>query len=164
MAKKQRSFVGHPNLILETLREIADERGWLFGSNPKDFRAISEWDNAHCVFEDKNFRTRFEVQQMPGCCAVLIAHHVMPEPYSVSVFDESLEAIERAAFEAGFGSLMMAQVVGRRGPGVELWANCEAAGWLLSDPFINAKSGNEVVYLTKNLMQEGKREGLEIAL
>jgi hypothetical protein len=32
----------------------------------------------------------------------------------------------------------------------------------MSEPFINAKSGNPVVYLTKNLGQEGKREGLEV--
>jgi len=35
-------------------------------------------------------------------------------------------------------------------------------GWVMSEPFINAKSGNKVVYLTKNLDQKGKVGGLEI--
>lgn len=152
----------HDNIILETLAELAKERKWDFKSKPDHFAGFNEWDDAYCALESEKFFCRFAVQQMPGCCAALILHHVEPDPYTQETFDEALAAIEVATKEAGFGSLMMAQVTRRRGN--EIWSNCVKNGWLMSKPFINAKSGNDVVYLTKDMQQPGKVAGLEILL
>ena len=43
----------------------------------------------------------------------------------------------------------------------EPWHQVLSRGWRRSDPFRNAKSGNLVVYLIKDLEQPAKREGLE---
>ena len=160
-----RRFVGHPNLILETLGELSKENGWKFDSKPKRLFPHSEWDDIFCTLQAKDFGGNFAVQQMPGCCAVLIVHHVNPREHSQEMFDALLQQIEIAAYAAGFGSVMMAQVVnhGLRDWDKEPWALCLKREWLMSDPFVNAKSGNPVVYLTKNMHQPGKRAGLEIA-
>jgi hypothetical protein len=165
MALKAARIARHDNIILETLAEMAKERKWDFKSKPDGFHGGNEWDDAYCALESERFFCRFAVQQMPGCCAALILHHVAPEPYSRKVFDEVLVAIEEATKEAGFGSLQMAQVIGKRGIEDEIWSNCiENGKWLMSKPFVNAKSGNDVVYLTKDMKQPGKVAGLEILL
>ncbi len=157
-----RSFVGHPNLILETLPEICEKLGWKFMSLPKQFRAHNEWDAAFCHIGAKDFRCSFQVQQMPGCCAVLTASYIDPEPREPFFFNKVVEVIREAAYEAGFGSLVLTQVMSYEKLKKHLWGS--VPGFNMSQPFINAKSGNKVVYLTKDLGQIAKRDGLEIQL
>lgn len=153
-----RELVRHDNLILETLPEVCQKKGWKFYSRPKRLRGMNEWDNINCGISTPKFNSTFQLQQMPGCCAVLIASFIDPEPYTPENFDEVLKMIEEANYEAGFGSLLMAQVVTRKA----IWSICLGRGWYKSDEFINAKSGNSVVYLHKNMNQRGKRNGFEI--
>jgi hypothetical protein len=153
----KRQLVGHPNIILTTLAEACVLRNWEFSSDPEEMDDKKEWDNIWCKVWNKEFFGAFQVQQMPGCCAVLIVHHLRTDPDTREIFDTVLKMIEEAAFEAGFGSVMMAQVtfIDRKNQPVfkrEPWAFC-VGRWDMSVPFINAKSGNPVVYLTKNLGQ-----------
>jgi hypothetical protein len=157
-----RSMVGHPNLILETLPEECDKRGWGMESHPKRLWGENEWNNIHVRVEAPKFKASFDVQQMPGCCAVLIASYIDPEPYVKYNFLETIGAITDAAREAGFGSLMLSQVLTKRYLRDQIWEGLLRKDWEMSKPFINAKSGNKVVYLTKNLGQKGKIEGMEI--
>ena len=157
-----RSMVGHPNLILETLPEVCTKLGWELESNPKRLWGQNEWGPIYGRIRAKGFRSTFQLQQMPGCCAVLIACYVDPEPYTKKYFDPLIQAIEDAAKEAGFGSLMLAQVIHKPRVVDHIWSGCLDMGYEMSRPFINAKSGNQVVYLTKNLGQQGKVAGLEI--
>ena len=150
--------IAHPNLILKTLPEVCKQRNWQFASNPKALWGKNEWDTIYCRVQAPKFRSSFELQQMPGCCAVLIACFIKPDPYTRDNFDEVLSAIESASYEAGFGSLLMAQVVYDDA----IWPVCLKRDWIMSDKFVNAKSGNKVVYLTKNLEQKNKRYGLEV--
>ncbi len=160
-----RSMVGHPNLILETLPEMCAVNEWEFYSNPKRLWGENEWNKIFCKVHGKKFNASFEVQQMPGCCAVLIASYIDTNPWTDEAFIKVVGTISNAAYEAGFGSMMLSQVV-LQGHKVKehVWAKLPEMGWVMSEPFINAKSGNKVVYLTKNLDQKGKVGGLEIAV
>jgi len=83
------------------------------------------------------------------------------------LFNHVLELIEQAAHEAGFGSVMMTQVVPAYSKMFwkqEAWIKCLDRKWIASPAFRNAKSGNLVVYLTKDLEQKGKRQGLEFKM
>jgi len=150
--------IAHPNLILETLPQICRLKDWQFTSIPKVLWDKNEWDTIYCEVQAPKFRSSFELQQMPGCCAVLIACFIKPDPYTHDNFDEVLKVIEMASYEAGFGSLLMAQVVYDDA----IWSVCLKRDWIMSDKFVNAKSGNRVVYLTKNLEQKNKRYELEV--
>ena len=158
-----REMVGHPNLILETLPEICTRNGWGFKSNPKKLWGHNEWDSVHCRISAKEFEAVFMLQQMPGCCAVLTASYIDPEPRTPLYFNRVVEAIREAAYEAGFGSLILTQVLSYNRFDKHLWASL-VGPFEISKPFINAKSGNKVVYLTKDLGQKAKRSGLEIQL
>jgi len=159
-----RAMVGHPNLILETLPDVCKARGWKLNSNPKHLWGENEWNKVWCRIQAPKFHSMFELQQMPGCCAVLIASYIDPFPREKNEFNLTIDAIKEAAYEAGFGSLMLSQVLhyDRLHIKKHLWGDLLGWGFKMSEPFINAKSGNEVVYLTKNLEQVGKVRGLEI--
>jgi len=164
MKTEERSLVFHPNYILDALGEMAQENGWKMESQPRRAEFHNEWGQmeVELIFNKKEFAT-FKVQQLPGCCAVLVANHIMPSVFTREAFDDVLTVIETAAFKAGFGSLMMAQVLNKAEDfSREVWSKCiEGGDWITSVPFVNAKSGNKVVYLTKNLGQPGQRSGLE---
>src|SRR5882672_12383856 len=102
-----RSIVGHPNLILETLPEEVAKRGWKMASQPKALWGENEWNKVFCCVAAPKFHASFELQQMPGCCAVLIASYIDPEPRNPRTFDAVISTIKDAAYEAGFGSLML---------------------------------------------------------
>lgn len=144
----------HPNFFLREMNKLSEEQGFRFSSDPKDFNALNEWDRAICEIKDGNKGGVFQVQQMPGCCAVLTVFYVYPRPMVQEQFIATLDKIELAAKKAGFGSLLMAQT-GK----FEDWNWLD--GWEISESFINAKSGNGVMYLTKDLEQPGKVKGLE---
>ncbi len=150
--------VGHPNLILETLPKVCAGLNWEFKSNPKVLWGRNEWEEIFCRVHAPKFHSTFNLQQMPGCCAVLIASFIDPDPRTPENFQEVLDVIEGASYEAGFGSVLMAQVVYEDA----IWPVCLKNKWVMSDKFINAKSGNKVVYLMKDLGQYGKRHGFEV--
>lgn len=135
------------------MNKLADEQGFWFSSDPGFFDGRNEWDRAICEIKDGNKGGVFQVQQMPGCCAVLTVFYVYPRPMVQEQFLVILNKIELAAKKAGFGSLLMAQT-GK----LEDWLWLD---WEISQPFMNAKSGNNVMYLTKDLNQPGKVKGLE---
>ena len=163
---ENQELVAHPNFILKTMRDVSKDEGFKFISHPKDFDCFTEWDDANCGINTKEYEARFHLRQMPGCCAVLIIHYVEVRPYSQEIFDQVLQYIEEGAYRAGFGSVMMAQVV-RADEDMpdcwdfEPWFYCIGRGWEYDAPFLNAKSGNLVVYLTKDLKQPGRMPGLE---
>ena len=158
-----RSMVGHPNLILETLPEECEKRGWQIAHQPKHLYGKNEWDNIFVRVAGPKFHASLQLQQMPGCCAVLIASYIDPEPRTQETFRTVIEAVRDAAYEAGFGSLLLSQVTWADVPiRKALWGGCLDMGFEMSKPFVNAKSGNKVVYLTKDLGQRGKVAGLEV--
>ncbi len=158
-----RSTVGHPNLILETLPEVCKELGWVFASRPGKLNMYNEWDGIHARVEGKGFYSSFALQQMPGCCAVLTASYIDPEPYKPDEFRKVVQAIAEATRRAGFGSLILTQVIKMNIPlNKHVWFSIMGDGFEMSEPFINAKSGNSVVYLTKDLEQDGKIAGMEV--
>ncbi len=157
----------HPNLILETLKDICDERGYSLESVPKKLDRENEWKDVYCTIEGKEFQTRFDVQQHPGCCAILDLSYVKVYPWSQEAFDFVMQLVEEAAFNAGFATVMMTQYV----PGYskllwkhEPWIKGLDRGWLFIPPMRNAKSGNLVTILTKDLGQKGKVQGLEFGM
>lgn len=146
----------HPNFFLKEMRKLGNEEGFRFFSDI-DFNPRNEWDMASCDMSLGNDHVNFKVQQMPGCCAVLTVFYVYPWPRTQDNFLETLRRVEVAAKRAGFGSLLMTQV-----GEIEDWAWLLAKKWEMNEPFVNAKSGNKVMYLTKNLEQPGKVKGLEV--
>jgi hypothetical protein len=159
--------LGHPNLILITLHELAEEQGFRFTSRPDQLHGFNEWNKIGCRIESENLGADFELQQMPGCCAVLTLSYLNVGPYTKENFDYIVKIIEDATFNAGFGSLVMTQVVPAFTKSTwknEPWILCLDRGWVASDPFRNAKSGNLVVYLTQDMKQKGKRAGMEVPI
>jgi len=123
----------------------------------------NEWDGIHARVEGKGFYSSFALQQMPGCCAVLTASYIDPEPYKPDEFRKVVQAIAEATRRAGFGSLILTQVIKMNIPlNKHVWFSIMGDGFEMSEPFINAKSGNSVVYLTKDLEQDGKIAGMEV--
>lgn len=162
--RRVRQMVGHPNLILETLPDVAKEQGLQCKSNPPNFHNFNEWNGATVLLNGPKVEAKFMVQQMPGCCAILTASYIDVWPNDRDTFNKVVHIISDAAYEAGFGSLVLTQVVFKDDITKHLWGQLPNRGFLMSEPFINAKSGNRVVYLTKNLGQKAKRAGLEIPL
>ena len=154
----------HPNFILEALNELSQGGEFQFKSNPRKLDAEREWHDIFCNLDTKDIESHFHLQQCPGCCAVLIVSYVRVHPWTQQSFDAVLQIIEEAAKMAGFGSVMMSQVVPNYSKMFwkeEAWIKCLDRGWEPSKAFRNGKSGNLVAYLTKDLEQKDKRKGLE---
>lgn len=163
----RRTFtVDHPNYILETLVEQARAKGFNIESQP-DYRegVFHDWNPIYIRLESEKFPfVNFQLQQMPGCCAVLVLSYVKFKPFTQENFVEIVSLVEDAAKNAGFGSVAMTQCVPAFSPmfwDKEPWIKCLDKGWISSKAFRNAKSGNLVTYLTKDLEQPGKVKGLE---
>jgi len=152
-----RSLAKHPNLITETLIEVCVEKGVAFAANPMVLSAFNEWDPIICKIKTKTCQAEFHLQQMPGCCAVMILYFLHPSPNTEKNFKEVLEIIEEATKRAAFGSLLMAQVIPDKGIRDANWHLAMTMGYVLHPFFTNPKSGNKVVYLTKD-MGFGKQE------
>lgn len=166
---RRKQFVGydHRNIIIGTLKDAADERGLEMQSLPdKDYGGPNDWAPINVELRrDGRFHASFLVQQMPGCCAVLTLSYVTPEPYMQPEFQSIVSLVEGAAREAGFGSLILTQVPHKgKKASDEKWGLLLENGYLMSKPFLNAKSGNYVVYLTKDLGHKAKIDGLEVAV
>jgi hypothetical protein len=164
----KRILVGHPNIILETMLEVAQKEGFTFESDLDSY--IGEdigWAEVHGHLYGKEDikKARFQLNQCPGCCAILVVSYVVVYPWTQNNFDKVIQIIEAAAFEAGFGSVMQTQTVPAYSKMFwkqEPWIMCLERGWKASEAFMNAKSGNLVTYLTKSLDQKGKKDGLEV--
>ena len=159
-----RILVFHDNIILKTLPEVCEKVGMTFTSIPNCLTPQNEWDSINCKVFGKSFFAHFDLQQMPGCCAVLVLSYVKVRPWTLDNFDALVQLVEEGAHEAGFGSLMMSQVVPAYTKSEwdeEPWIKCLKRSWVASDPFRNAKSGNLCVYLTKDLKQSHKVRGME---
>lgn len=160
----QRWGLAHPNLIIETLKDLGKDQAIEVYTNPREMSPAFEWRSISVGIEHKDFAAEFDVQQMPGCCAVLVLSYIKANPFNQDTVDRVISFVEAAAKEAGFGSVVMTQVVpafSRMLWKREPWIKCLDRGWEHSKGFINAKSGNIVVYLTKDLQQPGKKKGLE---
>ena len=154
----------HPNFILDALNELSQGDEFQFKSNPRKLDAEREWHDIFCNLDTKDIESHFHLQQCPGCCAVLIVSYVRVHPWTQKNFDVILQIIEEAAKMAGFGSVMMSQVVPNYSKMLwkdEPWIKSLDRGWIASPAFRNSKSGNLCVYLTKDMEQTGKRAGLE---
>jgi hypothetical protein len=161
----KRRLIGHSNIILETLSEVAEREGFKLHSDLPIGRDIG-WDEAQVRLESEDLYVGFQLNQCPGCCAILIMSYVNMDHFTQGNFDYVLQMVEEAAFEAGFGSLMQTQVVPAYTPSTwrrEPWIMCldKGRGWAASPAFMNAKSGHLCVYLTKDLGHKRKMNGLE---
>lgn len=99
----------------------------------------------------------FRARALPGCCGVLVVYYLRPSrtlsvEQATKLYTETVEIIVRAAVKAKYGAIEMT-----------LLATSKAALNILNQthgfamlPFINGKSGNEVVHLFKSLGQERK--------
>lgn len=159
--------VGHRNYIIQALTENQQEGGYRFEAEPKEVGGQSDWDAIACFVKTATFEGNFCVQQMPGCCAVLVLSYIRTHPFTQETVDQVIAIVEKAAYDAGFGSVAMTQVVPAYSKMFwkkEPWIRCLDRNWTVHDPFRNAKSGNLCVYLTVNLNQPGKRDGLEVPI
>lgn len=164
MAK--RVVVDHANHVLEMLREVCKEKGIRVQSDPKDLAYAYDWSKARVSLLSPARKypweiARFELQQMPGCCAILTMSYVNTQEKEMN-FAGAVELVAEAARRAAFGSLVLTQVVYCPVIKTNSWYSIvKDLGFEMSEPFINAKSGNKVVYLTKNLGQVEKMDGFE---
>lgn len=156
--------VGHRNVIIQAMKDNQHDLGYKFGSEPKHMEFFNEWNQIQCGLETPDFQANFQLQQMPGCCAVLVLSYIRCHPYTQENIDKVIEIVEKAAFDAGFGSVIMTQVVPAFSQMLwkgEPWIKCLNREWKASPAFRNAKSGNLVTYLSKDLAQPRKRPELE---
>lgn len=161
---KGRLVIDHSNRITEMLFKLADERDWKFTSNPLD-STWHDWQPCMCYIDNKDFEASFQVQQMPGCCAVLVLSYVQVKPWSYELFDQIVEFVEVAAKNAAFGSVAMTQCVPAFSKMLwkeEPWTKALDRGWVATPAFRNGKSGNLVTYLLKDLGQNAKVAGFEV--
>lgn len=169
--EEQRTVVDHANHILRELRNVVEGTKFSVYSNPKDLAYAHDWDG---VYVSLTVRTAynttkdvavFQLQQMPGCCAIMTVSYLRVDNRVIS-FTETMEIIEKAAKRAAFGSIVMTQVVfNDMKLKSHLWYPLVAdLGYVMSKSFVNGKSGNDVVYLTKDLGQGAKMEGFEEAV
>lgn len=161
MAK--RLIIDHANHITEMLHDIAQRDGYEFKSWPDDSLG-NDWKPIECALAGKEFAVRFMVQQMPGCCAILVLSYIRVNPYSQENFDKVVQIVEEAAKDAAFGSVAMTQVVPNFSQMFwkeEPWIKCLDRNWKAGQVFRNGKSGNIVTYLLKDLEQKEQKEGFE---
>jgi len=152
----------HPNVFVDVLKKLCEDRGFECETVPSASKPSLDWEQISCAFATKDFTVHFRAQQMPACCAVLVIGYINVAPATEQNYDAALKIIEEATYTSGFGSLLMTQVVRpERGLQGYWWSLGLKRGWQASELFRNAKSGNEVVYLTKNMGHEHKMPGLE---
>jgi hypothetical protein len=166
---KGRLVVDHQNYITDMLRDLAKERGFWFNSKPEHSWGMNDWSPVQCWMGDhigpKKFKANFQVQQMPGCCAVLVLSYIQVKPWSYELFDQIVEFVEVAAKNAAFGSVAMTQCVPAFSKMLwkeEPWTKALDRGWVATPAFRNGKSGNLVTYLLKDLGQNAKVVGFEV--
>lgn len=158
----------HANHILEKLRNVVRARNLYMDSNPRELLHVDDWGRTivRIAAPLKNNKlleiASFHLQQMPGCCAILTMSYVNTRPAMMS-FADAVEIVEDAAKRAAFGSIVLTQVINPRWKVEkhEWYSLVDEREFLMSKPFINGKSGNQVVYLTKNLGQDDKMAGFE---
>lgn len=159
--------IAHTNLIIPAMKDNQETGGYRFNCSPHEVEGPSEWDTIKCFLATEEMRGCFQVQQMPGCCAVLVLSYIKVNPSTQENVDEVIKIVEQAAYDAGFGSVMMTQVVPAYSKMLwkkEPWIRCLDRGWTYNDPFRNAKSGNLCVYLSKDMNQPHERPEREQTL
>lgn len=163
MAGKQFRGFDHRNIIRQTLQDVAVENAIQVTFGFAGNNGFDDWGQIHTTLRhDGKYYATFMMQQMPGCCAVLTLSYVQSDPDTRREFKNIVSLVEDAARRAGFGSLILTQVPHKdRVAQDEPWGLLLKDGYEMSKPFLNAKSGNQVVYLTKDLGQEKKIAGLE---
>lgn len=164
-----RAFDHANHLGRELIRVVNEEPEWRV--NPEsDVDAGADWDNKHITLDVMHKETwtpaaYFAAQQLPGCCAIMILSYVR-YARQVADFAKVTRWVEQASKRAAFGMLMLTQVVSRaqaekKDYSLETWFPLLDEGYTVSEPFMNAKSGNFVVTITKNLGQDAKMAGFE---
>lgn len=160
-----RFALAHPNIIIETMKELGNKQGLEVYTTPRHMDGFNEWNTVNVELISEDIHAGFDVQQMPGCCAVLVLSYIKAEPFTLETVDTVIKFVEESARDAGFGSVVMTQVVPAFSKFLwkkQPWIKCLDRGWQHSKGFINAKSGNIVTYLMKDLGQKGKKPGMEI--
>lgn len=159
----------HANHIIKKLKEVALGKGMYMNADPNNLAHGQDWNKSivTLAIPTKNNKklipvAEFQLQQMPGCCAIMTVSYVRTR-LAVMSFEDAVEMIEDAARRAAYGSVVLTQVIaeGYKLEKHEWFPLVAERGYLMSKPFINAKSGNQVVYLTKDLEQAGKLAGFE---
>jgi hypothetical protein len=148
--------VDHANYLPQFLTKVVTQAGgkvWFKG--PK-----GDWDVKFAMIHFDDYEAQVQLQQMPGCCAIMTMSYLAPRPYSQKNFLRTVQLIEEAAKLSAFGSVCLTQVCHGHDE-KEPWALLLDNGYVKSPEFINAKSGNKVAYLTKDLGQTGQMDGFE---
>ena len=156
--------IEHRNLIIQAMKDNQQRDGYECNCSPHEVNDATEWDAIQWFVKTDAIRASFQLQQMPGCCAVLVLSYVHTEPCSQEAIDLIIKIVEQAAYDAGFGSVLMTQVVlaySKMLWAKEPWIRCLDRGWVYTPAFRNAKSGNLVTYLSKDMRQPHKRPELE---
>lgn len=163
---KVRMAVDHPNYMLELLHDfiVKDHEGQMKVGGIGD-----DWGRQHVMFNmpglkegDKAWGGHFQIQQMPGCCALMTLSYVYPDPFTQENFQKIADMVADRAREGAFAAILMTQVVPKdRKLDGEPWRLCLKTGWKLQEPLVNGKSGNLVSILQRNLKQPGKLRGFE---
>lgn len=162
-----RYAMDHPNFMLELLHDyIVKDHG---GEMKIGGQAGDDWGRQYVTFQlpavkpdEKPFDGNFQLQQMPGCCALMTLSYVHANPFTPENFLRIAEMVADRAKEGAFAALLMTQVVPHnRKIGGEPWKLCLKHGWQMQNPLMNAKSGNLVAILQKDLKQAGKLRGFE---
>lgn len=147
----------HGNHIAGVLKENIEALGGTFHGNELPG---NDWVDQYIGFRIGEFAARFQLQQMPGCCAMMTLSFVQTFPESQKNFNTVAELVGQAAREAKFALVMMTQVVHTDRPLIdEPWGLClnvYGGDWELSKSYFNAKSGNLVATLIKDLKQTKK--------
>jgi hypothetical protein len=146
--------IDHRNHIVRELYNVVEPTDWEIDAK-KSILETNDWDSkqVELVKFDGNKGTpaaRFQVQQLPGCCAVMTLSYVQYHA-KLSSFVEVTRIVEEAAKRAAFGSLMLTQVIGERykAENYDWFPLVRDHGYEMSEPFLNGKSGNKVVYLSR---------------
>lgn len=148
--------VDHANHLPQFLhKEVKDAGGRAQFSGERH-----DWGLKNVQMQFKDWGGRAQIQQMPGCCAIMTISYVGVNPDTPETFTKTIGLITAAAKKAAFGSIVLTQVCHGRDER-ELWYPLLKEGFIKSPEFVNAKSGNRVAYLTKDLGQTGQMEGFE---
>lgn len=141
----------HSNYMPEILREKFTELdGKMFIGGQTD----NDWGMMHVRFSvDEGFAGGFQLQQLPGCCAIMTLSYVQLREDTQENFSRIVKIVEDAARDGAFAMLMLSQVYHGNLKN-EPWGNLPKEGFKMSAPALNAKSFNNVVLLTKDLKQE----------
>ncbi|MDE1766612.1 MAG: hypothetical protein KGI27_10140 [Thaumarchaeota archaeon] len=90
----------------------------------------------------------FRARPLPGCCGILVVYYVRPDGGRESWYSTMI-AVFDAAKKAGYATLMLSLLQSSQ----EALEDLQKAGYILSKPMVNKKTGNPLVLAYIDLKQ-----------